>query len=174
MPRLRLPRVVIAFQNTPICVGDPERLVLRPDRQEPHRVAEPCRRPLRPRPETPAGSTRSGGRGGGTVRPASVSHVTLYSRFGVVSTTVRGRANSNSTRSNADSRGGSRCSMTSTTAAASKPSSRLSRYISEPWISLIRFACRSGSRSSFSRSLGRLPASGSTRPGRRSPRTAGP
>jgi hypothetical protein len=50
----------------------------------------------------------------------SVSHVTLYSRFGVVNTTVLGRANSKSTRSNADSRGGSRCSTTSTTAAASR------------------------------------------------------
>jgi hypothetical protein len=60
----------------------------------------------------------------------------LYSRFGVVRITVRGLANSNSTHSKADSRGGSRCSTTSTTAAASNPSSRLSRYISEPWNSL--------------------------------------
>ena len=62
----------------------------------------------------------------------SVSHFTLYSRFGVVSTIVAGRAHSNSTRSNAAKRGGSRCSMTSTTAAASNPASRWSRYISEP------------------------------------------
>src|SRR5580692_6119899 len=71
----------------------------------------------------------------------SVSHFTLYSRFGVVNTTVRGLANANNTRSNADSRGGSRCSTTSTTAAASKPSSRLAWYIREPWISLTRSAC---------------------------------
>src|SRR5258707_10217257 len=70
----------------------------------------------------------------------------LYSWFGVVSTTVRGLANSKSTRSNADSRGGSRCSTTSTTAAASNPSNRLSRYISDPWINLSRLACIVGKR----------------------------
>src|SRR5260370_599808 len=75
----------------------------------------------------------------------------LYSLFGVVSTTVRGFANSKSTRSNADNLGGSRCSTTSTTEAASKPSSRLSRYIKEPWITLTRSACLVGNRSSFSR-----------------------
>ena len=47
------------------------------------------------------------------------SQVTLYSRLGVVRTTVPGRANSNTARSNAVSRNGSRCSTTSTTAAAS-------------------------------------------------------
>ncbi|MBI3179177.1 MAG: hypothetical protein HYZ27_05915, partial [Deltaproteobacteria bacterium] len=43
----------------------------------------------------------------------SRSNLTLYSRFGVVRTTVSGRANSNTTRSKAASLGGSRCSTTS-------------------------------------------------------------
>ena len=51
----------------------------------------------------------------------------LYSLFGVVTTMVWGRANSNTTRSKADSLGGSRCSITLTTAAASKFARRWSR-----------------------------------------------
>jgi hypothetical protein len=56
-----------------------------------------------------------------------VSQRTLYSALGVVTTTVPGRAEPNTLCSAAASRGGSRCSMTSTSAAASKPISRLSR-----------------------------------------------
>ena len=70
---------------------------------------------------------------------------------GVVSTTSLGLACSNNTLSNAANLGGSRCSMTSITVAASKSASRWSRYINEPWMSLIRSSCRGASRSSFSR-----------------------
>src|SRR5687768_10811962 len=47
---------------------------------------------------------------------------------------------------------GSRCSITSTTAAASKSVSRESRYISEPWMSRMRSRCVAGKRSSRNRS----------------------
>ena len=75
---------------------------------------------------------------------ARVGQTTLYSRLGVVSTTVPGRANSNNTRSKAAKRGGSRCSTTSTTAAASNPANRLSRYVSEPCRSRMRALLPSG------------------------------
>src|SRR6266849_3343594 len=61
---------------------------------------------------------------------------------------VFGRAASKRTRSNAASRGASRCSMTSTTVAASYPARRLSRYISEPCINFSRSFCLVGIRSS--------------------------
>ena len=51
----------------------------------------------------------------------------LYSAFGVVAITVAGRANSKRTRSNAGSRCGSICSITSTAQAASYPERRSSR-----------------------------------------------
>ena len=134
----------------------PDLGVLRPDRQEPHGVAEPGGDAVRPRPGTRRGSTRSGGRGGGTARRAASPTSRCTRGSASSATTVAGRANSNRTRSNAASRGGSRCSMTSTTAAASKPSSRLSRYISEPWIRRIRSRCFGGSRSSLRRSAARF------------------
>src|SRR2546430_2687720 len=55
---------------------------------------------------------------------------------------VFGRAASKRTRSNAASRGASRCSMTSTTVAASYPARRLSRYIREPCINFSRSPCK--------------------------------
>lgn len=50
-----------------------------------------------------------------------VSKTVLYSAFGVVKTTCVGRANSKTMRSRVARRGASRCSMTSTMAAASNP-----------------------------------------------------
>src|SRR4051794_19679408 len=61
-------------------------------------------------------------------------------------TAVPGRANSKSARSNAARRGPSRCSITSTTAAASKPASRWSRYSNDPCRSRTRSRCFSGRR----------------------------
>ena len=72
--------------------------------------------------------------------------------FGVVNTTVRGWANSKRTRSKAASRGKSKCSITSITAAASYPTKRLSRYPSDPWNKRSRSFCFSGNRSCWSRS----------------------
>ena len=106
----------------------PDRRVLRPD---PAR-RRPCNRGGRPRPRPRCGtrpaSTRSGGRGGGTCRPAGPETSRCTRCWGSSARRPPGRANSNTTRSNAVSRGGSRCSITSTTAAASNPASRASRY----------------------------------------------
>ena len=107
--------------NTAICVGAPDLRVVRADRQDSAtRVAEARRR------RSPAQACELGARPLEAVvavaeacpagRPAKR---TLYSTFGRGQTTVPGRANSNSTRSKAARRGGSRCSITSTTAAAS-------------------------------------------------------
>ena len=74
--------------------------MFRSDREEPDLVPEPARNPGRPRRNL-AGSTRKRWSGWRNFPAGSLSHVTLNSRFGVVSTTVPGRANSNSTRSNA-------------------------------------------------------------------------
>ncbi len=59
--------------------------------------------------------------------PPVIPYSGLYSRFGVVTMTVRGAANPNTARSSALSRSGSTCSMTSMSTAASSPASRASR-----------------------------------------------
>src|SRR5439155_505508 len=58
----------------------------------------------------------------------SVAQLTLYSAFGVVTMTHEGWANSKTTRSHVANRARSRCSMTSTSAAAPNPASLASRY----------------------------------------------
>ncbi len=78
------------------------------------------------------------------------SNRTLCSTFGVVTTTVSGLAWPNTARSNAPSRDGSTCSMTSIETAASNPSSRASRYVNDDWNRVIRERSRSDIRSSFS------------------------
>ena len=102
--------------------------VLGPDRQEADRVAEasPRRAPPRPRTRARVHSKRwsrwrnSPGRAG--PRTARCTRA-----FGVVTTTVAGRASSNTTRSKLRAAAGRGARSTSTTAAASKPASRWSR-----------------------------------------------
>ena len=111
--------------NTAICVGGADLGVLRADRAgSATAVAVTGRRPRRPSPRTRRASTRSGGRGGGTARRAATrSGRCTRGSASSGRPSPAGRART-ATRSNAAQPRRSRCSITSTTAAASKPASR--------------------------------------------------
>src|SRR5712691_7271251 len=82
--------------------------------------------------------------------PSSVvtaRHARRRAALGFVTITVWARAALKRTRSNAVDRGASRCSITSTTVAASYPARRLSQYSDEPWISFMCSFCFVGIRS---------------------------
>ncbi len=91
------------------------------------RHSRTARRCPRPSPGTPAGSTRSGGRDAGTARPRRSPRSRCTPGWASSARPSPAGRTRRATRSKAESRGGSRCSTTSTTAAASKPSSRRSR-----------------------------------------------